>query len=73
MNKSAIKKTLKRRTKGAEFITQSGVREAMGWGKDRTRDLLKGLDFIPSGTSKQYMVDEVADRIFAEVERSWEQ
>ncbi len=73
MNKSEIKRTLKRRANGAEFITQNGVREAMGWGKDRTRDLLRGLDCIPSGRAKQYMIDEVAAKIFAEVERSWDQ
>lgn len=73
MNKSTIKKTLQKRAGGAEFITQNGVRQAMGWGKDRTRNILRGLDFIPSGTSKQYLIDEVAAKIFAEVERSWQQ
>lgn len=73
MNKTSIKKTLQRRAGGAEFITMNGISKAMGWGKDRTRKLLKGLDFIPSGNAKQYMVDEVAARIFAEVERGWPQ
>lgn len=73
MNKTTIKNTLKRRAGGAEFITMNGIREAMGWGKDRTRNTLKGLDFIQSGNRKQYMIDEVAARIFAEVERGWTQ
>lgn len=70
MNKSMIKQALKRRAKGADFITQNGVKESMGWGKDRTREVLQDLDCIPSGNSKQYLIDEVAEKIFAQVERS---
>lgn len=73
MNKSMIKAALKRRANGSDFISQNGVMKSMGWGKDRTRNMLKGLDCIPSGKAKQYMIDEVAARIFAEVERGWPQ
>lgn len=72
MNKSMIKAALKRRANGSDFISQNGVMKSMGWGKDRTRNTLRGLDCIPSGNRKQYMIDEVAEKIFAEVERSWE-
>lgn len=73
MNKSQIKRTLKKASKGAEFISQNAIKGCMGWGNDRTYETLKGLDWIRRGRTKQYMVDEVADRIFAQVERSWDQ
>ena len=70
MTRTAIKKALQHQAKGAAFITQNGVKATMGWGKDRTRTVLQGLDCIPSGRSKQYLIDEVAEKIYAEVERS---
>ena len=73
MNKSQIKKTLKKASKGAEFITQNAVKNCMGWGNDRTYEALSGLDWIRRGRTKQYSVDEVADRIFAQVEKGWQQ
>ena len=70
MNRTTIKKALQHQANGAEFITQNGVKVTMGWGNDRTIRTLKPLDFIRSGRTKQYLIDEVAERIFEDVERS---
>lgn len=72
MNKSTIKRTLQRRAGGAEFISQNQVKECMGWGNDRTIATLKPLDCIRRGRTKQYSIDEVAARIFEEVERGYQ-
>lgn len=71
MNKTMIKKCLKRSARGSEFITQNEVKKCMGWGNNRTMETLRGLDCIRRNRTKQYSIDEVADRIFADMERSW--
>lgn len=70
MTRTTIKKALKRAAGGAEFINQNQVKAGMGWGNDRTMDTLKGLDFIRQKNTKQYDIDEVAERIYESVERS---
>ena len=69
MNKTAIKKALRSSAAGAEFITQNEVKKCMGWGNTRTMDTLKGLDCIRRARTKHYLIDEVAAKIFEEVER----
>ena len=70
MNRTTIKKALKRASGGAEFINQNTVKTCMGWGNDRTMETLRGLDFIRQNKTKQYDIDEVAGRIYESVERS---
>ena len=70
MNRTTIKRALKRASGGAEFINQNTVKTCMGWGNDRTMDVLKGLDFIRQKNTKQYDIDEVSARIYEQVERS---
>ena len=72
MTRAQIKKILKKASKGAEFITQNAVKNCMGWGNDRTYEALRGLDWIRRGRTKQYAVDDVTDRIFAQVEKGWQ-
>ena len=72
MNKSAIKKILKQAAKGEEFITQNEVKKCMGWGNDRTVATLKPLDCIRRSRTKHYLIDEVAARIFEDVERGYQ-
>lgn len=67
MKKSKIKAVLKSSVKGAEFINQNQVKKVMGWGNDRTVKTLEGLDYICMNRTKQYLVDDVADRIFAQM------
>lgn len=68
MNRTTIKKALKRKAGGAEFIDRQGVKDCMGWGNGRTDNTLRGLNYIRLKTRKQYDIDEVADRIYAQVE-----
>lgn len=72
MNKSTIKKTLQKSAKGKEFITQNEVKKCMGWGNDRTISTLKSLDCIRRSRTKHYLIDEVAAKIFEDVERGYQ-
>ena len=45
------------------FPNQSQIAVYMGWGRDRTRVMLEGLEFIQEKKSKQYFVRDVAGRI----------
>ena len=67
MNKSVIKTALRRGAGGAEFINQNQVKKIMGWGNTRTQNTLEGLSYIKMARNKQYLIDDVADRIFAQM------
>ena len=68
MNKTSIKKALMRSAAGAEFVNRGHIKRCMGWGNDRTGQTVKGLDYIVLGRTRQYDVDEVAARIYEQVE-----
>jgi len=40
----------------------------MGWGSERTNEVVKGLDFIRRGRTRQYAADEVAAKIYEQTE-----
>lgn len=63
MNKSDIKRTLTQCVGGKAFITRGEIKAIMGWGNDRSMELVKGLDCITAGRTKQYLIDEVAAKI----------
>lgn len=69
MNRTTIKKVLRRAAGGAEFINQHQLKTAMGWGNTRTSNLLEGLDYICMKKIRQYDIDEVAERIYEQVRR----
>lgn len=71
MNRTMIKKALRAGAGGAEFINQNQVKKTMGWGNSRTQSTLAGLDCIRMQRNKQYLIDEVADRIFAQMETGY--
>lgn len=71
MNKTDIKNTLKRETGGKSFVTKGDIKRIMGWGNDRTAATVKGLDCIKAGRTRQYLVDDVAARISAQIEKSF--
>ena len=70
MNRTTIKRALKSAAGGAQFIDRQTVKVCMGWGNGRTDETLRGLDFIRLSQRKQYDIDEVAARIFEQVERN---
>ena len=72
MNKTTIKKVLHAAARGDQFITQNEVKKCMGWGNDRTIETLKPLDCIRRSRTKHYLIDEVAARIFEDVERGYQ-
>lgn len=63
MNRTTIRKALQRSAGGAEFITQGDIRRCIGCGSDRAAEIVRDLDFIRFNRTKQYFVDDVADRI----------
>lgn len=63
MTKTSIKKALQKAAGGAEFITQGDIKRCMGCGDDRAAFIVKGLEYIRFGRTKQYDADEVAARI----------
>lgn len=67
MNKTAIKKLFMAENKGCSFVTQGDIKRVMGWGNDRTIGLVRELDYISAGRTKQYMVDEVAAKIATQI------
>lgn len=64
MNRTTIKKALRRAASGAEFVTQGDIKKCLGCGNDRAAEIVSGLGFIRFNRMKQYDVDEVADRIY---------
>lgn len=62
MTKTAIKRQLESAT-GKSFLNISEVARCLGMGQDHTKALLAGLDYLPSGREKRYLVSDVAERI----------
>ena len=69
MTKTSVKKLLQRAANGAEFITKGDIKRAIGCGNDRAVEITKGLDYICFQRTRQYDVDEVAERIMESVVR----
>ena len=69
MTRTSIRKSLQRSSAGAEFVNREQISRCMGWGNDRVNEVVKGLDYIRKNRTRQYDEDEVAARIFEQVER----
>lgn len=63
MNKTSIKRSILDYTGGAPFVSVSSLAKMLGVGRDSTRALLQGLPYIPQGRRKDYLVDDVAERL----------
>ena len=68
VTKTSIKRQLESAT-GKSFLNISEVARCLGSGQDYAKELLAGLDYLPSGREKRYLVSDVAERI-AERRRS---
>ena len=68
MNKQTIRNALQRAAGGAEFINRQQIKAGMGWGNDRAYKTVEGLSYITQGRNRQYDIDEVAARIYQQVE-----
>ena len=62
MTKTSIRRQLETAT-GKSFLCASEIARCLGMGKDHTRSLLAGLDYLPSGREKRYLISDVAERI----------
>lgn len=70
MDKRTIAASLRKTAGGGQYITQNGVKTCMGWGFGRTTETLKGLSYLRRKKTKQYDIDEVAEKISEDLERS---
>ena len=68
MTKTQVKKELLDFNSKKPFISITGIRKALGIGKDSARALVSGLSFIRHGNRKDYLVDDVATLLAEEVE-----
>ena len=68
MTKNSIREKLRKTAHNAEYVTRGEIKTCMGWGNDRVNDLVGPLNFIRRGRTRQYDVDEVAVRIWEQVE-----
>lgn len=64
MNKRELASSMERSI-GA-FPTVTAIRQYMGWGKTRTAEFLRPLDYIDGGKTKQYYVGDIAERLMQE-------
>lgn len=64
MNRQEIIRDLKKET-GTSFPNVSQIAKYMGVSRDRVREMVAGCECLVSGRSKQYFVNDVADRILA--------
>lgn len=62
MTATDIKRQLAQRYK-KDFLNLTEIGRALGMGPEKTRELMRGIDFIPSGREKRYLISDVADRI----------
>ena len=62
MTKTSIRRQLEAAT-GKSFLCVSEIARCLGMGQDHTRSLLAGLDYLPSGREKRYLISDVAERI----------
>ncbi len=62
MTKTEIKRQLEAAT-GKSFLTIGEVARQLSTGRDTARTLLDGLDYLPSGREKRFLVSDVAERI----------
>ena len=63
MTKSAIKKELLEWNKGRPFISITEIASALKLGKDAARATVAGLEYVRHGQRKDYLVDDVAQRL----------
>lgn len=63
ITKSSIKKELLAWNSKRSFIIVSELAEALHIGRDATRSFVIGLDYIQQGNRKDFLVDEVAERL----------
>lgn len=63
MNKKQIKAELTTFCDGRPFISLTELRKAMHVGKDGARAMVKGLYYIPNGLRKDYLIEDIAERL----------
>lgn len=63
MTKSQIKADLMKYTEGRPFISITELRKVMHIGKDGASNMVSGLCFIKNGNRKDYLIEDIAERL----------
>lgn len=64
MDRQHIRRALEGAAKGSSFISIHEIAKALGVQSETVRaNYLKGLDYLPNGHSKLYLIDDVIDTI----------
>lgn len=63
MTKKQIKEELMKFNEERPFISLSGIAQAMRLGKDSTRSMVSGLPYIQNGNRKDFLIEDVAERL----------
>ena len=63
MTKSAIKKELLEWNKGRPFLSVTDIANALQIGRDAARKTVSGLDYVQHWQRKDYLVEDVAQRL----------
>lgn len=63
MTKQDLIKDMKQFVNGSSFMTQAQVVRYMRRSKNTIKDLLRGIDYHPSGRDHKYFIPDVAQRI----------
>ena len=65
MTKVDVKKELMRFNEGRPFISLTDIARAMHIGRDSARSWVDGLEYIQQGRRKDYLIEDVAERLAA--------
>lgn len=63
LTKTEIKKALMTWNENRPFMSVSDISESMHIGRDSARNLVSGLPYIPNGRRKDYLVEDIAERL----------
>lgn len=64
MEKTQIKDELMKYTGKRPFISQTELAKVLHIGKDSARELVNGLAYYVNGKRKDFLIDDVAERIY---------
>jgi len=69
LTKTDVIKMLQGGETNRAFLSENDVRRAFKIGQAAAKNLLAGLDYLPIGNSKKYLLSDIAERAIAERRR----
>lgn len=65
MDKQALIRDMKRTTNNGGFINQTQLAKYLRVSKEVAREMLVGLEYLPTGRERKYFVEDVASQIMS--------